>query len=116
MTVKQDATVAETLATDKTGGVTATASAKFSALTAGQNIIMGGLTFTASSGMTAAEAAAAGARWPGGSLGLPGRVEDAMADVAVVFHWPLSDLVGLSLADLIDWREHARIRAMPPET
>lgn len=39
-----------------------------------------------------------------------------MADIGVVFHWPLSDLVGLSLADLIDWREHARIRAMPPET
>lgn len=59
VTVKQDATVAETLATDKTGGVTATASAKFSALTTGQTIIMGGLTFTAPNGMTAAEAAAA---------------------------------------------------------
>lgn len=47
---------------------------------------------------------------------MPSRVEEAMADVAVVFHWPLSDLVGLSLADLIDWREHARLRAKPTET
>ena len=59
VTVKQDATVGETLATNKTGGVTETASVKFSALTAGQTLIMGGLTFTASAAMTAAEAAAA---------------------------------------------------------
>lgn len=39
-----------------------------------------------------------------------------MADIATVFHWPLGDLVGLPLADLIAWRERARIRAEPPET
>jgi hypothetical protein len=37
-----------------------------------------------------------------------------MADVAVVFHWPLGDLVGLPLPDLIAWRERARQRAEPP--
>jgi len=59
VTVKQDATRAETLATDKTGGATETASVKFTALTAGQTLVMGGLTFTATVAMTAAEAAAA---------------------------------------------------------
>ena len=39
-----------------------------------------------------------------------------MADIAVVFHWPLADLAALPLADLLDWREHARIRAEPPDT
>ena len=39
-----------------------------------------------------------------------------MADLATVFHWPLGDLVGLPLADLIDWHEHARIRSQPPDT
>lgn len=38
-----------------------------------------------------------------------------MADIATVFHWPLRDLIGLPLADLIDWREHARIRSTPAE-
>ena len=59
VTVKQDATKAETLATDKTGGATETASAKFTALAIGNTITMGGLTFTATAAMTAAEAAAA---------------------------------------------------------
>lgn len=39
-----------------------------------------------------------------------------MADIATVFHWPLGDLVDLPLADLIAWRERARLRAEPPET
>lgn len=30
-----------------------------------------------------------------------------MADIAAVFHWPLSELQALPLADLIDWRERA---------
>ncbi|MDD3835254.1 MAG: DUF4214 domain-containing protein [Sulfurimonas sp.] len=59
VTVKQDATVAVTAAANTTGGVTETASIKFSALTAGQTIILGGLTMTADTAMTANEAAAA---------------------------------------------------------
>lgn len=59
VTVKQDAAVTAAPAVFKTGGVTETASVKFSALTAGQTIIMGGLTFTAPAAITAAEAAAA---------------------------------------------------------
>lgn len=39
-----------------------------------------------------------------------------MADIAVAFHWPLSDLVGMPLADLIAWRERARVRMEPPDT
>ena len=34
-----------------------------------------------------------------------------MADIATVFHWPLSDLAAMDLADLIAWRERARVRA-----
>jgi S-layer protein len=58
VTIKQDAAVTAANAANTTGGVTETASAKFSALTAGQTISMGGLTFTAPNAMTAAEAAA----------------------------------------------------------
>lgn len=39
-----------------------------------------------------------------------------MADIAMVFHWPLSELVGMPLSELIGWRERARIRATPPES
>lgn len=38
-----------------------------------------------------------------------------MADIAVVFHWPLSELCALSLEELAFWREQARLRATPPE-
>jgi len=34
-----------------------------------------------------------------------------MADIAVVFHWPPSAMEGMSLTELMDWREQARIRA-----
>jgi hypothetical protein len=34
-----------------------------------------------------------------------------MADIAAIFHWPLSDLLGMSLAELADWRERARTRS-----
>lgn len=34
-----------------------------------------------------------------------------MADIAVVFHWPLSELEQLDLADLCAWRERAAARA-----
>lgn len=59
VTVKQDATVAETLATDKTGGVTETASVKFGVLKMGDALAVAGLTLTATVDMTAAEVAAA---------------------------------------------------------
>ncbi|WP_415258837.1 GpE family phage tail protein [Thauera phenylacetica] len=38
-----------------------------------------------------------------------------MADIATVFHWPLHDLAAMDLADLIAWRERARVRAEPAE-
>ena len=38
-----------------------------------------------------------------------------MADIATVFHWPLHDLAAMDLADLIAWRERARLRAEPAE-
>jgi S-layer protein len=57
--VKQDATVAEDAAVAIVAGKYETASIKFSALTAGQTLIIGGLTFTAAVDMTAAEAASA---------------------------------------------------------
>ncbi|AXT47748.1 GpE family phage tail protein [Chromobacterium rhizoryzae] len=48
--------------------------------------------------------------------GLPGRVEDAIADVAVIFHWPPSAFEHMSLAELADWREHARLRSGNEDT
>lgn len=38
-----------------------------------------------------------------------------MADLAIVFHWTPSDMDHLSLTDLMDWRERARVRAEPQE-
>ncbi|WP_083953401.1 GpE family phage tail protein [Thauera butanivorans] len=38
-----------------------------------------------------------------------------MADIAVVFHWAPGDMDGLSLTDLMAWRERARIRNSPDE-
>jgi len=34
-----------------------------------------------------------------------------MADIAVVFHWPPSAMDELSVLDLMEWRERARIRS-----
>lgn len=34
-----------------------------------------------------------------------------MADLAVVFHWPPETLLGMSLAELAEWRERARVRS-----
>jgi len=34
-----------------------------------------------------------------------------MADIATIFHWPLSDLDPLSVEELAEWRERARVRA-----
>ncbi|MDH4585627.1 GpE family phage tail protein [Pseudomonas sp. BN415] len=33
-----------------------------------------------------------------------------MGDIALVFHWAPADMDPLSLSDLIEWRENARIR------
>ena len=41
---------------------------------------------------------------------LPNRVEDAMADIAVVFHWPPQAMDGMELTELMAWRERARER------
>ena len=34
-----------------------------------------------------------------------------MADLAVVFHWQPSSMDGLSLTELMEWRERARVRS-----
>jgi len=34
-----------------------------------------------------------------------------MADIAVVFHWTPQAMDGLALAELMDWRERARVRS-----
>lgn len=41
---------------------------------------------------------------------LPEDVEDAMADIAAVFHWPPDAMDGMSLRELARWREKARAR------
>lgn len=33
-----------------------------------------------------------------------------MADIAAVFHWPLSELRALELDELLDWRDRAITR------
>ena len=38
-----------------------------------------------------------------------------MADIAAVFHWPLSELERLSWEALTRWREKARRRIEPEE-
>lgn len=34
-----------------------------------------------------------------------------MADIAVVFHWPPSEMDAMDLVELIDWRELAKARS-----
>jgi len=36
-----------------------------------------------------------------------------MADVAVVFHWPPSAMDDMSVSELMQWRERARVRVEP---
>jgi hypothetical protein len=38
-----------------------------------------------------------------------------MADVAITFHWPLSEMERLSLSGLMAWRERARVRSQVDE-
>jgi len=49
-----------------------------------------------------------------GDIALPDDVEEAMADLALVFGWGPRDLDAIdSLADLARWRERARARWNP---
>jgi len=34
-----------------------------------------------------------------------------MADIAVIFHWPPSEMDGWTLDELMHWRERARVRS-----
>lgn len=38
-----------------------------------------------------------------------------MADIASVFHWPLSEMERMSLAELIEWRAKAAARSWKAE-
>ncbi|WP_081284782.1 GpE family phage tail protein [Chromobacterium subtsugae] len=42
---------------------------------------------------------------------LPGSVDDAIADIATIFHWPPSAYGAMPLAELASWREAARLRS-----
>jgi DNA gyrase inhibitor GyrI len=37
-----------------------------------------------------------------------------MADIAMVFHWGPEDMENMELAELMDWRERARLRYHQP--
>lgn len=30
-----------------------------------------------------------------------------MADIALIFHWPPSEMIGMDIVDLIEWRRRA---------
>lgn len=34
-----------------------------------------------------------------------------MADIAAIFHWTPADMDTMTLTELADWREHARLRS-----
>jgi len=38
-------------------------------------------------------------------------VEEAMADIAAIFHWSPGDMYLMSLPELMEWREQARKRS-----
>jgi hypothetical protein len=38
-------------------------------------------------------------------------VDDLMADIAVIFHWPPAALYPMSLSEIITWREKALQRS-----
>lgn len=50
-------------------------------------------------------------REAGGSL--PAEIDEVMADIALVFHWPPETMDRMDLADLVAWREKARARWEP---
>lgn len=39
-----------------------------------------------------------------------------MADIAVIFHWPPSEMNNFSLTELMEWREQARQRSGSDES
>jgi len=38
-------------------------------------------------------------------------VDDLMADIAAIFHWPPSEMNAMPLAELLDWRHKAIVRS-----
>ncbi|MNC63981.1 Phage P2 GpE [compost metagenome] len=38
-------------------------------------------------------------------------VDDLMADIAVIFHWPPSEMNGMTLTELMEWRYKALQRS-----
>lgn len=42
---------------------------------------------------------------------IPYCVEDAIADIALVFHWQPNAFDDMDLSELMQWREQARVRA-----
>lgn len=38
-----------------------------------------------------------------------------MADLAIVFHWRPADMHDMTLPELMDWREQARVRCQPDD-
>lgn len=38
-----------------------------------------------------------------------------MADVAIIFHWPPSDMDAMDLSELMGWRAQAARRSQAPE-
>ncbi len=50
-----------------------------------------------------------------GSLIIPETVEDAIADLAIVFHWTFNDCADMTLAEVMNWRERARQRSESDE-
>ncbi|MDC7702734.1 beta strand repeat-containing protein [Vogesella indigofera] len=77
VTVAQAKSTGEVVGQTAVAGTTETASVKFSALTATQTLILGGLTFTAAVDMTAAEAAAAFSNLVNGTLPAAGDSQSA---------------------------------------
>ncbi|HEM6615349.1 TPA: GpE family phage tail protein [Yersinia enterocolitica] len=38
-------------------------------------------------------------------------VDDLIADIAVIFHWPPSELYAMNLTELVNWRDKAHQRS-----
>jgi hypothetical protein len=51
----------------------------------------------------------------GRESGLPDRIEDPMADLALVFHWGPPVMDPMEVGDLMGWRQRAAIRHNPQE-
>lgn len=34
-------------------------------------------------------------------------IDDAMADIAAVFHWPVSEMAEMTVSEVLDWRDRA---------